>query len=243
MLHTNILRKTLLICPILEYGDILFDNISLSLAQSLEKVQRRAALICVGAYRHTEHRLLLSEIGWDELRTRRRLHRLHYMYKVIKNIYPTYIKDLFTKKEDVPYVLRNRTTYRPRFSRLSISYNFYIPRTTRDWNNLPSTVRDASSFNIFKKLLYKGNRPNLYNSLCTGRPGVWLSRLHMGLSGLNYHRFSYNFIEDPNCQTCGVAETVTHYFCECTPYQVARQNLYARLESSLGLNTTNTEIY
>ena len=46
--------------PVLEYGNVIYDSMSLSLGQSLEKIQRRAAIICTGAYRHTETQTLLQ---------------------------------------------------------------------------------------------------------------------------------------------------------------------------------------
>ena len=53
--------------PIIEYGDAIYDGMPLSPGQSLEKVQRRAAIICTGAYRHTETQTLLREVGWEPL--------------------------------------------------------------------------------------------------------------------------------------------------------------------------------
>jgi hypothetical protein len=65
-----------MIRPIIEYGNIIYDNINISQSQQLEQIQRRAALICTGAYRHTEHRILLEELGWNTLKERRKQHRL-----------------------------------------------------------------------------------------------------------------------------------------------------------------------
>ena len=56
--------------PIIEYGNVIYDSMSLSLGQSLEKLQRRAAIICTGAYRHTETQTLLQEVGWLSLSSR-----------------------------------------------------------------------------------------------------------------------------------------------------------------------------
>ena len=54
-----------MIRPILEYSHIIYDNCSSSSAQSIEKVQRQAAIACTGAYRHTSSTAHLSELNWE----------------------------------------------------------------------------------------------------------------------------------------------------------------------------------
>ena len=56
-----------MIRPILEYADIIYANTSLQLHKKLETIQRRAAIICTGAYKHTEYNALLTELGWNRL--------------------------------------------------------------------------------------------------------------------------------------------------------------------------------
>ncbi len=56
-----------MVLPVLEYGNIIYDNCSLRKSLDLENVQRRAALVCTGAYRHTSNDALLAEFGWQPL--------------------------------------------------------------------------------------------------------------------------------------------------------------------------------
>ena len=63
-----------MIRPILEYADIIYTNTSLQLHKKLETIQRRAAIICTGAYKHTEHNVLLTELGWNGLIDRAKHH-------------------------------------------------------------------------------------------------------------------------------------------------------------------------
>jgi hypothetical protein len=51
-----------MILPIMEYCDIIYDGSSDTHLDRLENVQRQAALICTGAYRHTNHETLLDEL-------------------------------------------------------------------------------------------------------------------------------------------------------------------------------------
>ena len=60
------LYKTM-VRPILEYGDIIYDNCPAKTSIAIERVQRRAAIICTGAYRHTETQRLLQDLGWETM--------------------------------------------------------------------------------------------------------------------------------------------------------------------------------
>jgi hypothetical protein len=146
-----------MIRPIIEYGNIIYENITLTQAQTLENIQRRAALICTGAYRHTEHITLLNELGWDSLSKRRKMHRLIAYYKMQNGVCPPHITALLPNPAAniTTYNLRNRQQLRPRSSRLTSSQNSFFPQTARDWNALPEETRRANSVYTFKKLIHK----------------------------------------------------------------------------------------
>ena len=77
--------------------------------------------------------------------------------------------------------------------------------------------------------------------MCTNKYGVWLSRIRMGLSALNHHRYQYNFINSPLCTTCNESsETTYHFFFLCTTYQIARQTFFNNLHNQLGINIANS---
>jgi hypothetical protein len=56
----------------LDYCDIIYDACTKEEASVLESIQRKAAVICTGAFRRTSTRRLLHELGWETLGTRRR---------------------------------------------------------------------------------------------------------------------------------------------------------------------------
>jgi hypothetical protein len=87
-LNTLVRTYITMIRPILEYANIIYDNTTFELSQKIEHIQRRAGLICTGAYRHTEHRSLLQELGWESLSLRRKNHKLIQYYKIINNHTP-----------------------------------------------------------------------------------------------------------------------------------------------------------
>ena len=128
-----------MIRPILEYGQIIYDNCSASAAQTIEHIQRKAALACTGAYRHTSYNSLLSELNWERLSKRRQQYKLLTFYKITNHIYPPYLFNLLPQPPPTTYNLRHTQPLRPPNIRLTSYYNSYFPSTTRAWNLLPAT--------------------------------------------------------------------------------------------------------
>ena len=229
-----------MIRPVLEYGDVLYDNCPAYLGQQLEKVQRQAALICTGGYKHTDYKNLLKELNWQSLSDRRKLHKLVIFYKIKNNIYPGYLSKFLNQNQNSNYNLRNTRNLRPRYSRLQKSINSYFPSTVRLWNNLSRNTQESPSVNNFKALVRGPNIYNPYHRLCSSKPGIWLTRLRLGLSALNQHRFKYNFIDSPDCPNCpGQEESTQHYLFKCQSYILARNQLYQKLYDELGVDTQN----
>ena len=102
-----------MIRPVLEYGDVLYDNCSLLNGHSIEKIQRQAALICTGGYKHTDHKNLLKELNWELLSNRRKQHKLVIFYKIVNKIYPGYLFSFININQNLNYNLRQTTNYRP----------------------------------------------------------------------------------------------------------------------------------
>ena len=48
-----------MVCPIIEYGGVLFDGCPKKHTDPLDKVQREAGLVCTGAYKHTKNSALM----------------------------------------------------------------------------------------------------------------------------------------------------------------------------------------
>jgi ribonuclease P/MRP protein subunit RPP40 len=234
-----------MIRPIIEYGDIIYDNLNITQCEQLERIQRRAALICTGGYRHTEHIVLLRELGWDKLLVRRKEHRLIAYYKLLNGDAPPHIIPLLprTVASQTTYNLRNSYNLRPRHARLTPSLNSYFPKTARDWNALPESTKNADSLHKFKKLITIDHPAKHYSKLHIGKCGIWLTRIRMGLSGLNSHRFTYNMLASPVCEKCGnEVEDTIHYLWYCPVYAPMRQQMMGRLVAETDIQIDNTNI-
>ena len=89
------LEYTTMVCPILEYGGIIFDG-SPECHTHLDKVQREAALVCTGAYKHTKHitSTLMEELGWNSFGVPRANHKSCILFQIMKNVAPSYLIDM-----------------------------------------------------------------------------------------------------------------------------------------------------
>ena len=98
MLKHSLCRESLIkfymsfIRPILEYGDIIWDNCSERDAALLEDVQITVARIITGLRITSSRSILYNELGWDALFVRRKVHKL--IYKIIYGLAPHYLQDL-----------------------------------------------------------------------------------------------------------------------------------------------------
>ena len=83
-----------MILPVIDYGSVVYDSISIYQNNKLENLQRRAAIICSGAHFRTETNKLLGDLGWVHLKDRRNYLKRVYFYKIYVNASPPYLNDV-----------------------------------------------------------------------------------------------------------------------------------------------------
>ena len=110
-LSRNILERLYksLVCPVMEYADVVSDGCTESECDLLEHVQYEAAKIVTWAIKGTsEHRLMLK-LGWEEMRLRRAVHKVILYYKIVNNLCPNYLRNLLSVQVSArtSYSLRN----------------------------------------------------------------------------------------------------------------------------------------
>ena len=116
---------------------------------------------------------------------------------------------------------------------LAEMYSFF-PWTINEWNKLNFNIQ-TSSFNIFRTNLIKiiWLIPNSVFGIFNPQGLKLITRLRLGLSHLNEHRFKHNFNDciNPLC-TCRLdIESTVHYFLHCNYYKSARISLSNGLNS------------
>ena len=99
-----------LIRPLMEYGDIIWNNCYDWDSVLLDSVQYETARLVTGAIKGTSSARLFKELAWESLSSRRKLHILSQFYKIVKNLAPYYLSELLPKlsSERTHYRLRSR---------------------------------------------------------------------------------------------------------------------------------------
>ena len=221
--------------PILEYGDVIWDNIPNYLKDKLENVQLEAARVVTGANKLCSIVKLYNDTGWDSLSERRRKHKIIKFHEMVHSQTLEYISEL------VPQQLNQLHNYNTRRNnniqtincRTSYYKNSFLPSSVNEWNSLPDDIKSSSKY-VLKQYL-KNNRtvPKYYN-YGNRRRQVLHARLRLNCSSLNEHLFNKNLVASNRC-TCGQVETVKHYFFDCNIYQ----NIRTRTINTLPRVNTN----
>lgn len=235
-------RKTLetlyksLVRPILEYGDVVFDDSSIGLSQKIESIQLDAARTCTGALLSTNRESLFQELGWNTLTDRRKNHKLILYYKMVNGLTPPYLQELLpTRVGDVSnYPLRNARNMSIIPTRTSRYKSSFIPSTTSLWNNLNLEIRNSRSLASFKS--------SINNVIKLPSPPQWFytgsrfanilhTRLRLNNPTLNHHLFRTNRSQTCECD-CGFrSETSQHYILDCPRYATQRYRLLADIRT------------
>ena len=95
----------------------------------------------------------------------------------------------------------------------------FFPYTIVEWNKLDFDIRKSKSYAIFRNALLKIGWPNQCSIYRIHNPAglKLLTRLRLGLSHLNEHRFNHNFQScvNPLCSCSLAIESTTHFLLHC----------------------------
>jgi hypothetical protein len=67
----------------MEYADVLWDGCSENESDLIEHVQYQSATVVVGAMKGTSRVRLLEELAWEDMKTRRSIHKLILYFKIV----------------------------------------------------------------------------------------------------------------------------------------------------------------
>ena len=139
--------------PYFNYCCLVWDGLSETLSNKLQRLQNRAARVITGlpyTVRSTEIR---KQLGWSSLSEMRSQQKAIMMYKIVNDLAPSYMADMFTSQYGSQvHSLRNS------------AFNFEIPNARTEpyrnsfaftgakiWNELPEDFKTAPSLNAFKR--------------------------------------------------------------------------------------------
>ena len=122
----------------MEYADVIWDGCSIEEANLLEAVQYESARIVTGAIRGTNRNRLLEELCWEDLKTRRHIHKLSFFYKIITHTAPSYLCNLlppYVNQRSI-YFLRSNNNLTNIFVRTEQFKKYFFPSAITAWNDL-----------------------------------------------------------------------------------------------------------
>jgi hypothetical protein len=115
-------------------------------------------------------------------------------------------------------------------ARTTIYSESYFPQTTKDWNNLPKEMKDATSLEQFSEMMGRPERKEERYYAGTRRGNILHSRLRLSCSDLNSHLADNNLVESPACRCGNWQESVKHYLLDCSEYDDQRDTLVESIE-------------
>ena len=230
----------------LDYADVIYDQpYNASFCEKIESIQYNAALAMTGAIRGTSKDKLYKELGLEYLSLRRWSRRLCLFYKILNNKSPLYMQNLVPCPNNL-LITRNRHQIPFIFCRTEAFSNSFYPYCIKEWRILNPNIRQSETFDQFKRSILKIIRP-IQNSIfdVVDHEGVrLLSRLRLGLSHLNKHKFSHGFLDtvNPMCSCNSEEESVSHYLLRCPNFVHLRNSLMNELINiDQSLNLLNHE--
>ena len=220
--------------PLIDYGDIIYDQPqNKSFSEKLEGVQYEAALAITGAIQGTSRDRIYQELGLESLKSRRWYKRLSCMFKIMNEHAPNYLINLIPKCEKT---IRTRNSHIPTYHCRTDCFKFsFFPATLSDWFNLDPSIRNSESISSFKSKSLSFIRPvqsNVYN-IFDPQGLKLLTRLRLGFSHLNEHRFRHNFQDciNPLCSCSLEIEDTSHYLLHCHNFSRYRIDLMNSVNS------------
>ena len=140
-----------IVLPHFDYGDIVWQSANNNCVAQLQKIQNRAGRIIlkVNPYSHTSSSQIHSSLGWDTIHNRQRFHLISFTHKILNNMAPDYMKDMFKFKVS-PYSLRNQSNLCLPKPRTNYCKRSFVYRAASEYNELPYGLRQITSYTAFK---------------------------------------------------------------------------------------------
>ena len=134
--NTAITIYKTMILPVLEYGDVAYDNTDTNLLKKLQVLQNRALRICLNRQEHIPTVILHRECKIAKLESRRIAHLRMFMFKQLNNELIVNRRNVFTRAHDAPLFITS--TVRPNNEKYK--RNIYYKGALK-WNELSVTNR------------------------------------------------------------------------------------------------------
>ena len=210
---------------------VYFNTLKKNEMMRLEQIQYRAAKLVTGALQFSNREKLNSELGWETIQKRSEILGLNIFHKIHTHDTRPLIRTCMPKIDyERKHTLRSRGGYIPFKNYGSKFNNSFFPFHTKLWNSLPKNVQSSnlSDFKVYTNSL-KPTRHKHFNRGNKNSNSL-LTRIRVGRSILNQHRFSIGQVDNPECLCHHKEESSSHYFLECFLYSQERRTLFELFE-------------
>ena len=198
----------------------------------LENIQYRAGKIVSGALHYTSKDKLNLELGWESLIDRGNLLSLNIFHKIHRHETRPLIRTCMPKLDiDRQNFTRSKGGYIPfKFKNDKFNSSFF-PNTLKLWNNLTKTIQ-YKDVDEFKLCIKNEIKPKRYKHFSYGHKlgNILLTRIRVGRSYLNQHKFTIGHSDSPECICHFKSESPEHFFLQCFLYSPERQILFDLIE-------------
>ena len=151
-------RKTLvsvynaIVRPYFDYCCEVWDVFGETQSKRLQKLQNRAARIIMNMSNDVHHSVVLQALGWKTLEAERKKAKAKMMYKLLNNMGPQSLTNLFTYKDEVTsYNLRNISSSlclpHPNTNNMKRSFMYDGAFL---WNSIPRDIKESKSLSSFR---------------------------------------------------------------------------------------------
>ena len=228
----DILYK-LTVRSVIDYAlPVFYKSLTQTQLSRLENIQYKAGKIVTGALHFTSKQKLNSELGWETFTDRGNILSLNIFHKVHRHETRSLIRSCMPKLDtEKKYFTRSKGGY-IHFKYENSKFNTsFFPHTLKLWNDLPKVIqlKDVQEFKTSIKVIIKPKRhKHFYTGTKVGNK--LLTRIRVGRSDLNEHKFTIGLVDNPECQCYYKSESPEHYFLQCFLYSPERQILFNLVE-------------
>ena len=192
-----------------------------------ENIQYKAGKIVTGALHYTSKDKLNSELGWESIIDRGDILGLNIFHKIHRYETRPLIRSCMPKPDiEKKQITRSKGGYIPFQYQNKVFNSSFFPNTSKLWNNLPKQIKvqDIQEFKTSIKTLKKPKRHKHF-SYGSKLGNKLLTRIRVGRSDLQLHRFTIGLSESTECRCHFKSESPEHYFLQCFLYSPERQVL------------------
>ena len=197
-----------------------------------DRLQYRAAKLVTGALHFTSKDKLNTELGWESIPKRIEFLGLSLFHKIHLGETRPLIKQCLSKIDfEKKYEMRSKGGYLPYPNYGNKFLNSFFPFNSKLWNNLPQSTKQMDLIEFKNKLKVDLKPPKIkHYSKGMKQSNILLTRLRVGRSDLNLHKFSIGFTDTPECMCHAKEESTLHYFLECFIYTAERRTMFSLVE-------------